>query len=85
VADVADRGRRVIQLTAEGNNEDPSWAPDGRHIVFIGERDWGFGVFVVDAVTGRLRLLVGGIRGSVPEWSPTLREAPSGGLPAAGR
>jgi TolB protein len=85
VADVADRGRRVIQLTAEGNNEDPSWAPDGRHIVFVGEREWGFGIFVVDAVTGRLRLLVGGIRGSVPEWSPTLREAPSGGLPAAGR
>jgi TolB protein len=27
VADLADRGRRLRQLTWEGNNEDPSWAP----------------------------------------------------------
>ena len=72
VADVRDRGGRVIQLTSEGNNEDPSWAPDGRHIVFVGERNWGFGLFVVDAVTGRLRLLAGGVRASVPDWSPAL-------------
>jgi TolB protein len=85
VADVADRGRRVIQLTTEGNNEDPSWAPDGRHIVFVGERNWGYGLFAVDAVTGRLRLIVGGIRASVPEWSSTLHEAPQGGLPGGSR
>jgi TolB protein len=72
VADVRDRGGRVIQLTSEGNNEDPSWAPDGRHIVFVGERNWGYGLFVVDAVTGRLRLLAGGVRASVPDWSPGL-------------
>lgn len=72
VAEVQDRGHRVIQLTAEGNNEDPSWAPDGRHLVFTGERSYGFGLFVVDAVTGRLRTLLSGIRAKVPEWSPTL-------------
>jgi TolB protein len=75
----------VIQLTTEGNNEDPSWAPDGRHIVFVGERNWGYGLFAVDAVTGRLRLIVGGIRASVPEWSSTLHEAPQGGLPGGSR
>lgn len=72
IAEVRDRGRRLVQLTAEGNNEDPSWAPDGRHIVFSGERSWGFGLFVVDAVTGRIRALVQGIRVNVPAWSPLL-------------
>ncbi len=55
VANLADNGRVIRQLTSEGNNEDPSWAPDGRHLVFVGERSWGYGLFVVDASTGRLQ------------------------------
>ncbi|MEX2529098.1 MAG: hypothetical protein WEA09_15810 [Gemmatimonadota bacterium] len=76
VADIEDQGRRVTQLTAEGNNEDPSWAPDGRHLVFAGERSYGFGLFVVDSATGRIRTLVSGVRGRIPAWSPSL--APQG-------
>ncbi len=72
VADVSDRGRRLIQLTAEGNNEDPSWAPDGRHLVFIGRRDWGTGLMVVDTATGRYRMLRRGLDVRVPDWSPAL-------------
>lgn len=74
VAEVEDRGMRVTQLTAEGRNEDPSWAPDGRHIVFVGtgRRD-GPGLYVVDAVSGRIRPLLTGIDATVPDWSPTLR------------
>ncbi len=72
IAEVSDRGRRVLQLTYEGNNEDPSWAPDARHLVFVGERSWGFGLFVVDTVTGRLRPIVAGIQPRVPDWSPTV-------------
>jgi TolB protein len=60
------------QLTAEGNNEDPSWAPDGRHIVFVGERSWGYGLFVVDVASGRIRPIVSGRRVGVPDWSPSL-------------
>lgn len=75
VADLKDRGRRVRQLTWEGNNEDPSWAPDGRHLVFVGERRWGQGLFVVDVATGKLRTLVEGRRITVPAWSPSLRPA----------
>jgi TolB protein len=72
VADMKDRGRRLRQLTWEGNNEDPSWAPDGRHLVFVGERRWGQGLFVVDVATGRLRALIESRRVDVPAWSPAL-------------
>jgi TolB protein len=72
VADMKDRGRRLRQLTWEGNNEDPSWAPDGRHLVFVGERRWGHGLFVVDVATGRLRALIESRRVDVPAWSPAL-------------
>ena len=73
VADLKDGGRRLRQLTWEGNNEDPSWAPDGRHLVFVGERRWGYGLFVVDVATGKLRTILGGRRVTVPSWSPALR------------
>jgi len=75
VAEVGSRSTRVLKLTAEGNNEDPSWAPDGRHLVFSGERSFGYGLFVVDAATGRIRPLVSNIRPNVPEWSPSLAES----------
>jgi TolB protein len=72
VANLADGGRVLRQLTSEGNNEDPSWAPDGRHLVFVGERSWGYGLFVVDATSGRLRSIMSGRRIQVPAWSPAL-------------
>ena len=64
------RGRRL--LTNQGTNEDPSWAPDGRHLVFASPDRDGGGLFVLDTVSGRIRPLV---RGSVglPDWSPALR------------
>jgi TolB protein len=72
VAEVEARGARILQLTADGDNQDPSWAPDGRHLVFAGERSYGFGLFVVDAATGRIRALASSIRPRSPDWSPAL-------------
>ncbi len=72
VANLADGGRVLRQLTSEGNNEAPSWAPDGRHIVFAGERSWGFGLMIADVTTGRIRSLIGGRRVDLPDWSPSL-------------
>jgi len=72
----ADRpGGTVQQITAEGRSEDPSWAPDGRHIVFSGVREDGMGLYVIDLVTGRIRPLVTGGRYRMPDWGPVLLEA----------
>lgn len=84
VADVNDRGSRLRQLTWEGNNEDPSWAPDGRHLVFVGERSWGYGLFVVDAASGKLRPLVTGRNVRVPDWSGPLAADASATLRGGG-
>lgn len=64
-----NEGRRLLQLTQEGNNEDPSWAPDGRHITFVGARNWGSGLFVVDTGTGRIRVVLRGMDVGEPDWS----------------
>jgi TolB protein len=41
-------------LTADGNdNEDPCWAPDGRHIVFAKSRQHRSSLYILDAFTGR--------------------------------
>lgn len=72
VANLEDGGRVLRQLTSEGNNEAPSWAPDGRHLVFVGERRWGHGLMVVDIATGSVRALLAGQRVGLPDWSPAL-------------
>ncbi len=71
-----ERAGRIVRLTEEGDNQDPSWAPDGRHIVFTGERSYGYGIFVVDSRTGKTRLLVPNVRAEDTEWSPSLARAP---------
>jgi TolB protein len=74
VAELDGRNRttRTSQLTFSGVNEDPSWAPDGRHFVFVGERSFGYALFVMDLMTGNTRTLVSGVRPNPPAWSPAL-------------
>jgi TolB protein len=69
MANANGSGQRL--LTNSGRNEDPSWAPDGRHLVFASTDREGGGLFVLDTVTGRVRKLVGGQAG-LPDWSPLL-------------
>jgi TolB protein len=71
VAEANRPGGPVQQITSEGRSEDPSWAPDGRHIVFSGVREDGMGLYVIDLVTGRIRPLVTGGRFRMPDWSPS--------------
>lgn len=72
VADMAEQGH-LLQLSQPGSNEDPSWAPDGRHLVYVGERSWGKGLFIVDSVTGTTRTVLRGVDVTTPAWSPSLR------------
>lgn len=66
-------GRRL--LTNQGTNEDPSWAPDGRHVVFASPNRDGGGLFVLDTVSGRIRPLVRGRGVGLPDWSPSFGRA----------
>jgi TolB protein len=75
-ADPTRSGSEVQQITSSGRNEDPSWAPDGRHLVFTGVREQGSGLYVMDVETGRLRPLVLGGRYTIADWSPSLNPNP---------
>jgi TolB protein len=59
----------VRQLTSFGRNEDPTWAPDGRHVAFVSNRTRRRQVWVIDIESGRVRQLttVGDAR--LPSWS----------------
>lgn len=70
LAVVRPDGLGLRYLTDRGRNEDPSWAPDSRHVVFTSDRDGG-GLFVLDTVTGTTRKLVGG-RAQLADWSSAL-------------
>ncbi len=53
------------------DNEDPSWAPDGRHLVFAKTRAWRSRLYLLDVLTGdqvELPAIEGGA--SEPAWGP---------------
>jgi TolB protein len=75
LGDASRPGSAVQQLTTGGQNEDPSFAPDGRHVVFTAREGLGGGapgLYVIDIVTGRTRLLLSGNRLRMADWSPAL-------------
>ncbi len=64
----------TIQLTREdASYEDPSWAPDRRHLVCAGVRNYQSRLFIVDMLTRScISLFPDSIQGdwSAPGWSP---------------
>ena len=70
---VSPDGSDRRMLTSRGRNEDPSWAPDGRHVVFTSEQASGRGLMILDTVTGRTRILVSGHVDMLPDWSGSLQ------------
>ena len=66
---VVTRGRSD---DARGASEAPSWAPDGRHLVFSSQDRQGYALWILDTVTGRSRVLTSGRRDGLPDWSPPL-------------
>ena len=75
IAMVGADGAGARLLTDRGRNEDPSWAPDGRHLVFASLDREGGGLFVLDTVSGKVRKLVSGRGAGLPDWSPALARA----------
>ena len=65
-----------ITITADGNNEDPSWAPDGRHLVVSSDRDGTRRLWVIDYETAWARpLTTGDVDDNGPDWSASPRRA----------
>ena len=67
-------GRGPIQLTRDsGNNESPTWSPDGTLIAFSSTREGPSRIYVMNANgTEQRRLLVMGGEQTDPSWSPRL-------------
>jgi TolB protein len=69
---VYDGGQAVTPLVADGaDNSDPTWAPNGRHIVFAKTRNYRSRLYLLDVRT-REQLELPPIEGdaSEPAWGP---------------
>jgi TolB protein len=62
--------RQTVQLTRDtGRNEEPSWAPDGRHLVFQSNRSGRNQIWMMLADgTGLRQLTFEGVN-TAPQWS----------------
>ena len=70
---VTPTGDNIERLTIDsGNNEDPSWSFDGRHLIYTSTRNKGSDIyFINNDGTGEKRLTQG-IMCYSPDWSPSL-------------
>ncbi len=61
----------VVRITqGQGNNEEPTWSPNGRVLAWSSTRSGGAGIYLGNADgTGTQRLVVKGAMGS-PDWGP---------------
>jgi TolB protein len=67
IMDVASR--ETAQLTqGAGRNENPSWAPDGRHIVFSSNRSGSFQLYSMLVDGTELRQLTRTGNNTMPVW-----------------
>ena len=63
--------RQLVELTRDaGRNERPSWAPDGRHLVFESTRTGTRQIFTMLADGSRPRQLTNDGQNESPNWSP---------------
>ena len=64
-------GSGLTQLTSQGNNEDPSFSPDGRYITFSSDRDGRKGVYIMRANgENQKRITPRNIKACGPRWAP---------------
>jgi TolB protein len=64
-------GSELIQLTETGNNEDPSFSPDGRYITFTSDRDRTKSIYIMRANgESQRRITPRDLKAFGPRWSP---------------
>ena len=69
---VRSSGKEPKFLTDDGENEQPSWAPDSRHLVFTSTRIGVRQLWVLDIESGQLRQLTHAAGARLAAWSPRL-------------
>jgi tricorn protease-like protein len=69
---VRSDGTGPVQLTSEGVNSEPAWAPDGARIAFVrqGPAVWMTDIFLMNADGSNVVRLTDDGRSSSPAWSP---------------
>ncbi|MGK2935057.1 MAG: TolB family protein [Gemmatimonadaceae bacterium] len=67
------RTQTMKRLTTFAQNEDPSWAPDNRHIAIASTRGGTKEIWVMDVESGRMRQLTNAPGARLPSWSPMIR------------
>jgi TolB protein len=68
-----DSGKNEVRtLVADSaDNQDPSWAPDGRHLVYAKTRNWRSQLYILDVLTGE-QVQLPAVEGDAlePAWGP---------------
>ena len=59
-------------MTSEGENEQPSWAPDSRHLVFTSTRTGVRQLWIMDTESRRMRQLTKSAGSKLASWSSRL-------------
>lgn len=68
---VTPDGTDLTQLTAQGNNEDPSFSSDGMYITFTSDRDGVKGIYIMRSNgESQKRVTPRNLRAFGPGWSP---------------
>jgi len=70
VRTVLANGSTPKYLTSEGENEQPAWAPDSRHLVFTSTRTGVRQLWIIDVESARMRQLTKSAGARLAAWSP---------------